>query len=84
MFYNFSFINNAFINSLIAQEYQYVSSGTALSDKRRFQVGICEEAYNGIKVMQLHLSKHIEHKFFGPIYPTHEFDLKEIYQMQLL
>ena len=77
MYFNYmlaNFINTANLNSLKLQEYQYKSSGTALSNNREFGVGFCGENYNGQKVMKLHQRKFIQHKFFGPIHPTHEFE----------
>ena len=68
------FNNKAFINSLRVQESDFIDSGIASIDRREFKVGICDDSYNGQKVMQLHLQKHIPHSLLGYTYQTHEFE----------
>ena len=56
------------------QENNYIYSGTALKNQREFSVGCCKNNLNGQKVMNLHQKKHIEHRIFGPLYPSHVFE----------
>ena len=65
---------NNMLSNLKEQESNYVDSGTATSNRKEFTVGYCNNNLNGQRVMELHLRKHIEHRFFGPAYPTHTFE----------
>ena len=71
---NIDINSDLFLNSLLKLENDYKDSDIVSLKNREFKVGYCVENFNGQKVMILNQKKFIQHKFFGPLYPSHTFE----------